>query len=203
VALVSALCALSACGNENQPAGATATHATTEVPPAAAAPSSRLAALTELGLSVDWPTPVTAGRLSPTSVATGPAEAPLVVRLGTADDPATPEASAAVQAAFVAEFTNTVEVDGLNRLVLLAGLDAREVEVLRAYSRYLRQIGFPFSQQYIEATLARHAAIGAQLVGRPFAEARLLSVAHQLSKDIAWDRLANMKRAQAFKVEKR
>ena len=74
------------------------------------------------------------------------------------------EASAEVQAAFVAEFTNTVEVDGLNRLVLLAGLPARDVEVLRAYSRYLRQIGFPFSQQYIEATLARHAAIAAQLV---------------------------------------
>ena len=44
--------------------------------------------------------------------------------------------------------------------------------------------------------------IGAQLVGRPFAEARLLSVAHQLSKDIAWDRLACMQRAQALKVEK-
>jgi aspartyl-tRNA(Asn)/glutamyl-tRNA(Gln) amidotransferase subunit A len=44
--------------------------------------------------------------------------------------------------------------------------------------------------------------IGAQLVGRPFAEARLLSVAHQLSADIGWDRLANMQRAQALK-EKR
>ncbi len=71
---------------------------------------------------------------------------------------------AEVQRAFVAQFTNTVEVDGLNRLVLLAGLSARQVEVLRAYSRYLRQIGFPFSQQYIEATLARHAGIAAQLV---------------------------------------
>ncbi len=74
------------------------------------------------------------------------------------------DAQAEVQRAFVAEFTNTVEVDGLNRLVLLAGLTARQVEVLRAYSRYLRQIGFPFSQQYIETTLARHAAIAAQLV---------------------------------------
>ena len=73
-------------------------------------------------------------------------------------------ARAQVQQAFVAEFTNTVEVDGLNRLVLLAGLSARQVEVLRAYSRYLRQIGFPFSQQYIETTLARHATVAAQLV---------------------------------------
>ncbi|MEY2401215.1 MAG: glutamate dehydrogenase, partial [Ilumatobacteraceae bacterium] len=66
---------------------------------------------------------------------------------------------AEVQRSFLAEFTGSVEVDGLNRLVLLAGLSARQIEVLRAYSRYLRQIGFPFSQQYIEATLARHAPI--------------------------------------------
>jgi glutamate dehydrogenase len=76
----------------------------------------------------------------------------------------TEESRQQVQQAFVAEFTNTVEVDGLNRLVLLAGLTARQVEVLRAYSRYLRQIGFPFSQQYIETTLARHATVAAQLV---------------------------------------
>ncbi|MEY4338348.1 MAG: hypothetical protein RLZ14_198, partial [Actinomycetota bacterium] len=74
------------------------------------------------------------------------------------------DARAEVQRAFLAEFTDAVEVDGFNRLVLLAGLTARQVEVLRAYSRYLRQIGFPFSQQYIEATLARHAGIAAQLV---------------------------------------
>ena len=74
------------------------------------------------------------------------------------------EARAEVQRAFVSQFTDAVEVDGLNRLVLLARLTARQVEVLRAYSRYLRQIGFPFSQQYIDATLARHAGIAAQLV---------------------------------------
>jgi len=33
----------------------------------------------------------------------------------------------------------TVEADSLNRLVLTAGLDAREIRVLRAYARYLRQ----------------------------------------------------------------
>ena len=64
-----------------------------------------------------------------------------------------------VQRCFLAEFCGSIEVDGLNRLVLLAGLTARQIEILRAYSRYLRQIGFPFSQQYIDATLARHAPI--------------------------------------------
>ncbi|MGZ7036086.1 MAG: NAD-glutamate dehydrogenase, partial [Ilumatobacteraceae bacterium] len=66
---------------------------------------------------------------------------------------------AEVQRCFMAEFTGSIEVDGLNRLVLLAGLTSRQIEILRGYSRYLRQVGFPFSQQYIEATLARHAHI--------------------------------------------
>ena len=73
-------------------------------------------------------------------------------------------ARAEVQRAFVAQFEGTVEVDGLNRLVLLAGLTARQVEILRAYTRYLRQIGFPFSQQYIESTITRHPAIAAMAV---------------------------------------
>ena len=68
-----------------------------------------------------------------------------------------------VQRCFQAEFNGTIEVDGLNRLVLLAGLTSRQIEILRAYSRYLRQIGFPFSQQYIDATLARHASISGLL----------------------------------------
>ena len=72
---------------------------------------------------------------------------------------------AEVQRAFVAEFTGAVEVDGLNRLVLAAGLTARQVEVLRAYTRYMRQIGFPFSQQYIESTLTRHSSIARSLIG--------------------------------------
>lgn len=57
-----------------------------------------------------------------------------------------------------------VESDGFNRLVLLAGLTGRQVEVLRGYAKYLRQIGFPFSQSYIEAALARHPHIAADLV---------------------------------------
>ncbi|MFZ9628895.1 MAG: NAD-glutamate dehydrogenase domain-containing protein [Ilumatobacteraceae bacterium] len=71
---------------------------------------------------------------------------------------------AEVQRAFVAEFTGEVEADGFNRLVLAAGLSVRAAEVLRAYGRYLRQVGFPFSQQYIEQTLVRHAGIAAAIV---------------------------------------
>ena len=76
------------------------------------------------------------------------------------DEPAVSRLREAFEAAFLGE----VEDDGFNRLVLAAGLHARQVEVVRGYSRYLRQVGFPLSQQYIEATVVRHAAITRQLV---------------------------------------
>ena len=49
-----------------------------------------------------------------------------------------------------ARLAGEVENDGFNRLVLAAGLDWREVAVLRAFARYLRQTGMPFSQGYME-----------------------------------------------------
>ncbi len=52
-----------------------------------------------------------------------------------------------------------VENDGFNRLVISARLEWREVVILRAYSKYLRQTGIPFSQAYMEETLARNGAI--------------------------------------------
>jgi len=52
-----------------------------------------------------------------------------------------------------------VEDDGFNRLVVSARLGWRQVMVLRAYSKYLRQIATPFSQDYMEETLARNGII--------------------------------------------
>ena len=48
------------------------------------------------------------------------------------------------------------ENDGFNRLVLQVGLNWRQVVVLRAYCKYLLQLGIPFSQAYMEETLARN-----------------------------------------------
>ena len=56
------------------------------------------------------------------------------------------------------------EQDGFNALVLGAGLNWRQVTVLRAYAKYLRQAGTPFSQGYIEQTLAEHPGSPAQLI---------------------------------------
>ncbi|HEX2544193.1 MAG TPA: NAD-glutamate dehydrogenase domain-containing protein, partial [Ramlibacter sp.] len=66
--------------------------------------------------------------------------------------------------AFARVFRGEVENDEFNRLVLLAGLAAEDVVVLRAYAKYLKQIGFAQSQATIAATLAAHPRIARMLV---------------------------------------
>ena len=66
--------------------------------------------------------------------------------------------------AFARVFRGDVENDDFNRLVLRAGLAADEIVVLRAYAKYLKQIGFALSQASIEATLAAHPRIARMLV---------------------------------------
>jgi len=60
------------------------------------------------------------------------------------------------QDAFAAVWDGRMEDDGFNRLVLRAGLTARQVTVLRAYAKYLKQARFAFGQDTLEATLAAH-----------------------------------------------
>ena len=64
---------------------------------------------------------------------------------------------------FLQAWRNEVDSDDLNKLVLVTTLDARSIAVLRAYTRYFKQLGFAFSQSYIETTLHKNAAI-AQLL---------------------------------------
>ena len=56
-----------------------------------------------------------------------------------------------------------VENDDFNRLVLRAQLGAREVTILRAYAKYLRQVGSTFSDAYIERALTGNPAIARKL----------------------------------------
>ncbi|SDF72178.1 glutamate dehydrogenase [Blastococcus aurantiacus] len=56
------------------------------------------------------------------------------------------------------------EDDGLGALVMLAGLNWRQVGVVRAYVQWLRQAGLPFSQAYVESTLAAHPDVVSRLV---------------------------------------
>ncbi|WP_115411163.1 NAD-glutamate dehydrogenase [Nocardia farcinica] len=48
------------------------------------------------------------------------------------------------------------EADRFNELVARAGLDHRQVTVLRAYANYLRQGGFPYSADHIATVLGAH-----------------------------------------------
>ena len=66
--------------------------------------------------------------------------------------------------AFGRVFAGEIENDDFNRLVLAARLAADEITVLRACAKYLRQIGFPLSQGFIEQTLAANPAIARMLV---------------------------------------
>src|SRR4051794_11191552 len=66
--------------------------------------------------------------------------------------------------AITAVWSGKAEDDGLNSLVLLAGLTWRQVAVLRAYVQWLRQGGLPFGEGYVQATLAAHPGIVARLV---------------------------------------
>jgi glutamate dehydrogenase len=59
---------------------------------------------------------------------------------------------------------NRLENDGFNRLILSAGLGGREASILRAYAKYIRQIGVTFSQSYIESTFERYPDLAQQLV---------------------------------------
>ncbi len=68
------------------------------------------------------------------------------------------------QEAFTRIWLEDSENDGFNRLVLSASLGWRDITMLRAYARYMWQIGSSFSQNYIEDTLAAYPAIAKLLV---------------------------------------
>jgi glutamate dehydrogenase len=68
------------------------------------------------------------------------------------------------QETFARVWRRDVENDGFNRLVLRAKLGWREIVILRAYSKYLRQAGWTFSHRYIQRALAFSPHIAAMLV---------------------------------------
>jgi glutamate dehydrogenase len=66
--------------------------------------------------------------------------------------------------AFHAIVAGRAESDGLHRLVIGAGLEWRDVTILRTAAKYLRQAGMPFSHDYVEQAMARNPDIAARLV---------------------------------------
>lgn len=75
------------------------------------------------------------------------------------------EESTLLQQTFLKVWKGEIDNDGFNQLVPGAGLSWQQVVLLRAYSRYLKQINVPFSQPYIISTLAQHGVITCHLIG--------------------------------------
>ncbi len=68
------------------------------------------------------------------------------------------------QDAFMAVWSGRAESDGFSALVLRAGLDWRQVSILRAYAKYFRQGGSTFGQDYLEQALVANMDIAQLLV---------------------------------------
>jgi glutamate dehydrogenase len=99
---------------------------------------------------------------------------------------------AEIRHAFAGLVQGTVEADGLNRLIIAADLDGRQVAVLRTYVRYLHQVGFPFSRSYVEQAIVRRAPLANALAR--FFDARFDPAAEELS-------IVRMDRADAIRTE--
>jgi len=69
-----------------------------------------------------------------------------------------------LEEAFHAVVLGEAESDGFNKLVIGAGLAWRDVTILRAAAKYLRQAAIPFSQDYMEQALTRNPDIARLLV---------------------------------------
>src|SRR5262249_6044301 len=67
-------------------------------------------------------------------------------------------------ACFMTVMRGRAENDGYNALVLEAGLQWRDVALVRTLSRYLRQAKVAYSQDYMWATLRKHAAVAADIL---------------------------------------
>ncbi len=76
----------------------------------------------------------------------------------------TATASAEFEATITALWNGQMEDDGFNALVLDAGLTWHQVVLLRAYARYLRQVGLRFSQDYLQRVLRANPRITRLLV---------------------------------------
>ena len=57
-----------------------------------------------------------------------------------------------------------VEDDAFNALAIEAGLDWQEIVVFRAYAKYFRQIGLPFSQDYVASCLTQYPEIARKIL---------------------------------------
>jgi glutamate dehydrogenase len=68
------------------------------------------------------------------------------------------------QECFIRVWNNEAENDGFNRLIIGAEIEWHEVVVLRAYCKYIRQIGINLSEAYIQQSLANNPVIARLII---------------------------------------
>jgi glutamate dehydrogenase len=68
------------------------------------------------------------------------------------------------QQAFLRVWQGDAENDTFNKLLLGTRLDWREIALLRAYARYMKQIGFKLREEFIAETLGRYLGITNRIV---------------------------------------
>ena len=68
------------------------------------------------------------------------------------------------QEAFASVWNGQSDIDGFNHLVLKANLSWREITILRAYARYMWQIGYNFSRQSVADALVSHPEIAKKII---------------------------------------
>jgi glutamate dehydrogenase len=112
----------------------------------------------------------------------------------------------AVQDAFTRVWSGEFENDRLGALVLRGGLTGREVSLLRALVKYLRQAGATFSDRYLQQALTGNPAVARLLVG--FFGARLdpdrydVAAAERLGAEVerAIDDIASLDQARILRA---
>ncbi|MFC3299825.1 NAD-glutamate dehydrogenase [Arthrobacter agilis] len=98
------------------------------------------------------------------------------------------DTAALLQDAFSAAVSGRSESDGFDRLVLSDGLGWRQVLILRAYAKFMRQMGNTNSYGFVGETLLRNAAVARGLVDL---------FAARFDPDLAEDRQTASDRARA------
>lgn len=69
-----------------------------------------------------------------------------------------------VEDLFLKVWSGASENDGFNKLALTSAMNWSEIVVLRAYGKYLRQLGMGYTPDYIADTMVEHAAVSTLLV---------------------------------------
>ncbi|MHA6298035.1 NAD-glutamate dehydrogenase [Devosia sp. CAU 1758] len=88
----------------------------------------------------------------------------MVVELGEDTSLDALERAPDIEAGLLAVWAGEAESDQLNSLVTLAGLGWRDAALLRALSRYLRQVGTSYSQRYIAQVMVTQSAAARGLI---------------------------------------